>query len=121
MCSDFIRRGSVALAAALSFAAVADGGYTDDIGYTQLKAELGAATPTASSVTVAQVEARTDVDSQGTPLDSFPNYLPDAANSAFVGKTITPKTADGQVSSHATAVGQYFWFISQFRGTLGGS
>ncbi|HEV2292474.1 MAG TPA: hypothetical protein VGR35_01380 [Tepidisphaeraceae bacterium] len=101
--------GSLAVGIALLLVPVTDAGYADDVGYTQLKAELGAATPSGSSVSVTQVEGRNDVDAQGNPLDAFPNYLPDAANAQFAGKTINARTPGGQVSSHATAVGQYFY------------
>ena len=66
-----------------------------DIGYNALQTELGANLPTGAGVKVTQVEA-----SGGKP---------DPVNAAFAGDTFTNKTSGLTVSSHATAVGQYFY------------
>ena len=72
----------------------ARGDYKDDVGYTRLQAELGAALPTGAGVGVTQVEA---------PENST-GYMPDATNSEFVGKTLTAKSGTPNISGHATAV-----------------
>lgn len=71
----------------------------EDLGYTLLATELGDGLPTGSGVTVTQVEADT----------STGYWMPDTTNTQFSGKTITDKTGDGGVSSHATLVGRYFY------------
>lgn len=75
--------------------------WQDDIGYTALKAELGAQMPTGAGIGVTQVE--------GTEVAGQPQYLPDATNGEFAGKTITDKTGTGTASSHATRVGRNFY------------
>ena len=70
-----------------------------DIGYTELSAELGASLPTGSSVAITQVEA-----------PSSGNWMPNAADSQFTGKTIVDKSGEATgTSSHATTVGRYFY------------
>jgi hypothetical protein len=69
--------------------------YKSDIGYTQLQTELGASLPTGAGVQVTQVEAQ--------------NGMPDITNSEFIGKTFTAETSTLTNSSHATAVGTYFY------------
>ncbi|MGB8168094.1 MAG: hypothetical protein WCF18_11425 [Chthoniobacteraceae bacterium] len=91
------------LGAALAFGtAMARAGYKDDIGYTKLQLELGAAMPTGSGVGVSQSEA---------PLNTTPpfSYLPDTALPEFSGKTFSILSGSGGVSGHATGVGQYFY------------
>ena len=78
--------------------------YRDDIGYTKLRAELGAALPTGSGVGVSQIEARADMNS--TPPH---DYLPDTTLAEFSGKTFTPLSGSGGISGHATAVAQNFF------------
>jgi hypothetical protein len=65
-----------------------------DTGYTALQNELGAALLTGAGVKVTQVEAASGE--------------PDPSNTQFAGKTFTYKNSLS-VSSHATAVGQYFY------------
>lgn len=72
------------------------------IGYTQLASELGAAMLTGTGVVVAQVEVNV---SGTTPLA----YLPNATNAEFAGKSFSPLSGSGTVSSHATTVGQFFY------------
>lgn len=74
--------------------------YMADIGYIQLKTELGSAVPTGAGVTVAQVEAIATTG--GT------DFRPDSADSQFAGKTIQ-FMASGTVSGHATGVGTLFY------------
>jgi hypothetical protein len=83
---------------------VARAGYRDDLGYTRLLGEIGAALPTGAGVAVSQVEAQVEVNGQQT-------WMPDPNNAEFTGKTITqvyPAPA-GIYSGHATAVAQYFY------------
>ena len=92
---------TLALALAIA-AASASADYRDDIGYTKLQLELGAAIPTGAGVGVTQNEAPTN--------GSAPyNYLPDTGLAEFSGKTFTIKSASGGVSGHATTVGQYYF------------
>lgn len=89
----------------LSFLAVfvssVSAGWKDDIGYTDLEVELGAAIPTGSSVTASMVEASTD--------DNSPYYAPDTAHAQFTGKTITLMSGASGTSWHATTVGTYLF------------
>ncbi|MCE5326621.1 MAG: hypothetical protein LLG01_09410 [Planctomycetaceae bacterium] len=71
--------------------------YLDDVGYTQLVAELGAGVPTGAGITISQVEA----------LDSSGYYTPNTAILAFSGKVFTPKF--DVYSNHATTVGTYLY------------
>lgn len=82
------------------------GAWKDDVGYTSLQARLGGAIPTGADIQVSQVEAPTN----GTPPLI---YLPDSADSAFVGKTITAKSPGSTTpSGHATLVGTYYYGLS---------
>lgn len=76
-------------------------GWKDDVGFTALVVRLGTATPTGAGIAVSHVEA---------PLNG--NYLPDATNAEFVGKTINVKSGAGNPSSHATTVGQYYYGLT---------
>ncbi|MDZ7617637.1 MAG: PEP-CTERM sorting domain-containing protein [Patescibacteria group bacterium] len=87
------------LAASVS---VASGDWKADIGYTQLLAELGAATPTGANVTASIVEA--SVNQLSTDY-----YAVDTTNSQFAGKTITFKSGTWATSGHATNVGSYLF------------
>jgi len=80
--------------------------YKSDIGYTDLKALLGANTPTGTGVNVLQAEASA-VSSTDT---NYPVYAPDITNSQFVGKTFSfPDVASTSPSGHATGVGSRFY------------
>ncbi|MCK6371127.1 MAG: thrombospondin type 3 repeat-containing protein [Gammaproteobacteria bacterium] len=84
--------------------------YRDDVGYTALRAELGAAAmPTGADVPVAQIEAPVDVGGQDT-------WMPNPSSAEFAGKIITDSTAPpapvGVFSSHATSVGRKFFGLT---------
>ena len=87
------------LAASVS---VASGDWKDDIGYTQLLAELGAATPTGANVTASMVEASVNQSSNDY-------YAVDTGNSQFAGKTITFMSGAWETSWHATNVATYLF------------
>ncbi|MDK1032119.1 MAG: PEP-CTERM sorting domain-containing protein [Planctomycetia bacterium] len=78
-------------------------GYKDDIDYTKLANELGAAVPTGAGVDVSQVEAEDPEDSG--------NYAPDASNAQFTSpnKTFTLMSGASGTSNHATTVGRNFY------------
>lgn len=91
-------------AAALIPAGTAHANYLDDIGYTALRAELGAAIPTGTGVGVTQVEANTT----GTGL----SYMPDITYQEFAGKTISARSGASVVSGHASTVGVFYYGIT---------
>ena len=68
----------------------------DDVGYADLVARLGAATPTGSRVSIGQAEAS----------ESAGNWGPTRTNSEFAGKTFTDMSGASGTSGHATFVGQ---------------
>ena len=75
----------------------------DISGFTALKDQLQAAgvtMPTGAGIVVEQVEA--------TPYGPG-QYLPDPASPVFSGKSFLDLTGSGQVSSHATNVGLFFY------------
>ena len=78
--------------------------YPEDAGYTQLKAELGAALPTGSGVDMTQVEA-----------GAAGAYMPDAGSGTFAGtgfwagKTFTAKSGASVVTDHPYRVAQYMY------------
>ena len=86
---------------ALVQAGTARANYLDDIGYTALRAELGAAIPTGAGVGVSQIEA----SASATGL----SYMPDITYPEFAGKTITAKSGASTVSGHASTVGIYYY------------
>jgi hypothetical protein len=58
-----------------------------DIGYSRLASELGAALPTGAGVHVAMAEANTDNQlSGGVPKDGGYDYVPISSNPQFAGK-----------------------------------
>ncbi|MDB6006660.1 MAG: hypothetical protein JWR15_3647 [Prosthecobacter sp.] len=82
--------------------------WRDDIGYTQLAAELGAALPTGAGIVLLQSEANN--------VTSPPNYLPQAGGpgafagtGAYTGKTFYAESDAGVVLSHAQSVAAYFY------------
>lgn len=96
--------------AALLFAA--PGGlqadWRDDIGYTQLAAELGAALPTGAGIVLLQSEAN--------DVTSPPDYLPqDGGPGAFAGagvyngKTFYAESGAGVAFAHAQSVASYYY------------
>ncbi len=78
--------------------------YYDDIGFRQLQAKLGAATPTGAGVLVLQVEG-TQV------LNGVTTWAPDPGTGEFNGRTITDRSGApaGVYSGHATAVGTFLY------------
>ncbi len=81
--------------------------YMVDIGYTALRNELGASTPTGAGVLVGHVEAPVnDVSGGASPI-----FMPDPGHGEFSGKTITAITPNlsGSFSGHATTVGTLFY------------
>jgi hypothetical protein len=75
----------------------------DDIGYTKLQAELGAALPVGAGVIVTQVEAN-------NLSDGGIAYSPDPSHANFSGKTITDVTGlSTAFSTHATSAGRRFF------------
>jgi hypothetical protein len=89
----------------LCYSAVVHADFRDDIGYSALQTEQGAALPDGAGVPVSQVEAA---------MDNPPTiYLPDPNDPQFSGKTITDKSrlSTGVYSGHATGVGGRFYGI----------
>lgn len=80
-------------------------GYLDDVGFTLLKQQLGAATPDGSGVPVAHIESRIDTNNP----DAFPNFLPDPSDAEFAGKDFVEVSPNGEISSHATLVGRRYY------------
>jgi len=85
-----------------AFASAASADWTDDIGYTALRARLGAATPSALGIDVSQVEAASD--GAYMPDINNPTFAPE-----FAGKTISAKSGASAPSSHATTVARYYY------------
>lgn len=79
-------------------------GYKEDMGFTELQAELGGSMPNGSGIHATQVEARTSYNPDGP-------FMPNTADPQFSGKTLTKKTSDGVSGSsdHATSVGRLFY------------
>ncbi|QDT06709.1 hypothetical protein K227x_51250 [Rubripirellula lacrimiformis] len=78
---------------------IASADWRDDVGFTQLATELGAATPTGAGVDVAMAEALVGG-----------NYLPNTGTPNFSGKTITDLTGTNPAAStHATGVANFFF------------
>ena len=79
------------------------GDWLDDVDYTRLRNELGAAIPTGAGVVVSQVEAN-----QGEDPDFL--YLPDPAHAQLAGKTFTDGSGISTgPSDHSTRVGRFFY------------
>ncbi|WP_395751334.1 hypothetical protein [Prosthecobacter sp.] len=82
--------------------------WRDDIGYTQLAAELGPSMPTGAGIIL--------LDSEANDQTSPPNYLPQAGGPGtfagadpYTGKTFTAGSGAGVVLSHAQSVAFYFY------------
>ncbi|MCF7787184.1 MAG: hypothetical protein K9N47_13740 [Prosthecobacter sp.] len=82
--------------------------WRDDIGYTQLAAELGSAVPTGAGIVLLQSEAN--------DATSPPNYLPQeggpgsfAGTGLYTGKTFYAESEAGVVLSHAQTVAAFFY------------
>jgi hypothetical protein len=96
------RRFACALTVVLLSTAAAHAGWQDDVGYTDLAARLGAATPDATGIDVTQVEA---TDAEG-------DYYPDDTLSEFAGKTLTALSGPTGVSGHATNVAYIYYGLT---------
>ncbi len=88
----------------LTLAVPAGATVLDDVGYTALQAQLGAATPSGAGLRVSQVEASVDVDGN-------PAWMPDLTHPDFAGKLINDQSGavQGVYSTHATGVGLRFY------------
>lgn len=88
----------------LSSQAYAD--YRDDIGYTQLQAQLGLATPDGNGVAVTHVEAA--IGATDTDVGA---WMPDVSTAQFSGKNILDQSVplSNGISGHATGVGGLFY------------
>ena len=77
----------------------------DDIGFTQLQTELGAAIPDGMGVDVTHVEANTGDPDLGEFI-----YAPNPASAEFSGKTLIDVTGlTTAFSGHAETVGRFFY------------
>jgi hypothetical protein len=92
----------------LAGGAVLRADWREDIGYTQLAAELGAAMPTGAGIVLLQSEANDP--------ESPPNYLPQAGGpgafagaDAFSGKTFYAESGAGVELGHAQSVASFFY------------
>jgi len=88
--------------------------YKDDIGFTELQAELdglGESIPDGTGVAVTQVEAEVTVTVDEETGETVDTWIPNEANSDFAGKIITFKSSPVPAvpSGHATSVGQKFY------------
>lgn len=87
----------------------------DDVGWTQLKNEIGVALEDGSGVVVAVAEAPADVDTTLTPPSVA--YFPDVSDPLFAGKNLHDATqTNAGVNTHATGVSKIF-FGSTISGT----
>jgi hypothetical protein len=82
--------------------------WRDDIGYTQLAAELGAALPTGAGIVLLQSEAN--------DVTSPPDYLPQdggpgafAGAGVYTGKTFYAESGAGVAFNHAQSVASYYY------------
>ncbi len=89
---------AVTLAAVACPGATVCAGFRDDVGYTQLQDELGAALPTGAGIPVSQIEA---------PDDG--NYAPNTASSEFDGKYFLFQSGSSGTSTHANGMAQRFY------------
>lgn len=87
----------------LCIAPVAQAGLRDDVGYTALQAEYGAAAPNGAGIDTTQVEA---------VQPAWPYFLPSPTDAEFVGKVIVDATGGGSPSSHATWTGRYLYGLT---------
>jgi hypothetical protein len=87
-------------------------GYKDDIGYTALQGEFGAATPYGGNLSlVTQVEGPLLRDHDGDDqTDKIQVWAPDPAHPELTGKTIEDVSGSPAFySGHATSVGSRFY------------
>lgn len=110
----FSRFSATVSAAALSIwiSSIAFAGYREDIGFTALQAELGAATPDGSGiplVTQCESESLLDHDTDDR-TGKIPVWMPDPGHREFTGKKIFDKSGSAPFySGHATGVGSRFY------------
>ena len=101
-----------ALLVLFTYGSTAFAGYKEDIGFTTLQAELGAATPDGSSIPlVTQCEAETLIDHDGADqTGKISVWMPDPGYREFTGKKIVDKSGSPPFySGHATSVGSRFY------------
>lgn len=91
----------VACLVAAVFIPTAGAAYKDDIGYTQLAAELGINTPDGSGISILQIEASVS----GTSTV----YAPDQNVAEFSGKTFSLFSGSTTPSWHGTKVGRFLY------------
>lgn len=108
MCASLMRvQLVVTIVLLLTACAHARADYFADVGYTALRAELGASLPEAAGVPVMIVEANKNVDPGAVA------FAPDAADAEFRGKKITVGEGGPRVyapfSGHATGIGRLFF------------
>jgi hypothetical protein len=99
---DAVRSLCAVAAILVILPAAAWAGPLDDIGYTRLRNELGAALPSGSMTPVAQSEA--EVGASGSN-----QFYPDKTLAAFTGKTFTDVSGSHLTSGHATSVAANFY------------
>ena len=101
-----------ALLALLTYGSIAFAGYKEDIGFTSLQSELGAAIPDGSRIPlVTQCEAALLIDHDGDEqTGKISVWMPDPGNREFTGKKIFDKSGSPPFySGHATGVGSRFY------------
>lgn len=86
------------IALSLALTSCVHAAYKDDIGFTDLLNELGAAMPTGAGIIASQVEAAVSG-----------NYRPSTTNTQFSDTSFTFMSGASGVSSHATDVGYYLY------------
>ncbi len=94
----------IALAAAALAPLCARATWQDDIGYTRLVAELGAALPTGAGTGVSHVEAFATAGGEYVPTT---DATPSTGN--FAGKTFAFLSGTSAVSGHAVRVGSFIY------------
>ncbi len=97
--------GAILCVTLCALSRVVPAAYDDDVHFTELSAQYGAAAPTGAGVAVSQVEAPVIVGVEGA-------WMPNPAE--FSGKVLTDLSngPDGVYSSHATGVGLQFYGTS---------
>lgn len=100
---------SVGVLALLTVGEASGASYLDDVGFTRLASELGAAAPAGNGVAVGQVEAST-VGSPESP--DYPVFAPDTTASQLAGRVFAFPGTNGSgtaPSGHATSVAGRFY------------
>ncbi|GMU23176.1 MAG: hypothetical protein AMXMBFR13_32590 [Phycisphaerae bacterium] len=91
------------LSAFLLLADYARADWREEIGLNSLQRRLGGAAPTGAGIAATQVEMSED---------SAGDYLPDASDAQFAGKTINIRSGESGSSNHATVVARYYFGLS---------